>query len=506
MSNLEARKFFLKPESYFNGELPAYFNFEEYLQSSFQFIEESTSEGNIKGNFDLKMARESEKINCKIYANKDGKYDWRPLELVNPYLYGQLILLITSEKNWELIINRFKENSVEKIFVASIPVESNNRDKDKKEQILNWWSSVEQKSIEYALEFKNVIHLDISNCYGSIYTHTIAWALHNKDVAKKSKTKKQKLLGDEIDQIIMNMQHGQTNGIPQGSVLMDFIAEIVLSYCDKLLEQRLINEDFKLENYKIIRYRDDYRIFSNSKNTIEIITKELNDILMSMNFKLNSKKTKYIEETVLSSIKEDKIEYQKFISSIYYKENNKHIFHMNCQKHLLQILAFSKRFPNSGSVVRLVDEFNNNRGNEILNINQNGKIQCVSIVTEIMLNNFRTVPLCTAILSKILNSIEDERTEEILNLIIAKFKDTPNVDLLNIWLQRLTLPYDKTRMYVTDLCRLVSGDKNNIFDSKWVKTNNYKINDKTIIDEEKIQRLTKVISNNEVSIFSEYLL
>lgn len=37
----------------------------------------------------------------------------------------------------------------------------------------------------------------------------------------------------------MGMQYGQTNGIPQGSVLFDFIAEIVLGYADLLLYEDL---------------------------------------------------------------------------------------------------------------------------------------------------------------------------------------------------------------------------------------------------------------------------
>jgi len=55
------------------------------------------------------------------------------------------------------------------------------------------------------------------------------------------------------------MTYGQTNGIPQGSVLMDFIAEIVLGYTDLELSHKI--NQLKIEDYQIIRYRDDYRIF-----------------------------------------------------------------------------------------------------------------------------------------------------------------------------------------------------------------------------------------------------
>jgi len=88
------------------------------------------------------------------------------------------------------------------------------------------------------------------------------------------------------------MSNGQTNGISQGSVLMDFIAEIVLCYVDSLLADKIKN--VKKVDYKIIRYRDDYRIFSNNPQVAEQILKELTDILNDFGMKINSTKTKGI--------------------------------------------------------------------------------------------------------------------------------------------------------------------------------------------------------------------
>ena len=99
-------------------------------------------------------------------------------------------------------------------------------------QILSWWQGIEQASIELALEYDYVfLCADITDCYGAIYTHSIAWAIHGKTVAKQNRTDKN-LVGNVIDWYIQDMRHGQTNGIPQGSVLMDFIAEILLGYAD----------------------------------------------------------------------------------------------------------------------------------------------------------------------------------------------------------------------------------------------------------------------------------
>ncbi|MFW3527930.1 RNA-directed DNA polymerase [Staphylococcus caprae] len=354
MNNEEARAFLLKSESYCNIELPAYINFAGILSEVNKILDEIAPE-KIKQHIELKKLKSQEKTNCKIYANKDGKFDWRPLEIINPYIYVYLVRYITKPEIWCCLKDFFNNNKVDNIKVASIPVESRKSSKDKKEQILNWWSEVEQESIELALDYKKIIHLDISNCYGSIYTHTISWALHGKECAK-SKQNDKSLIGNKIDSLIQLMQNNQTNGIPQGSVLMDFIAEIILSYADKLLDEKIKGQNI---DYKIIRYRDDYRIFSNDSNHLNEITKSLNDILMSLNLKLNSRKTVYSEDVVTSSMKEDKVEYQTFISTIYTKNQSGNItFHLNLQKHLLQILIFSKKYPNSGSIARMLDEFN----------------------------------------------------------------------------------------------------------------------------------------------------
>ena len=131
-------------------------------------------------------------------------------------------------------------------------------------QIRSWWQSVEQQSLIYSLEFSHVLHTDVIDCYGSLYTHSISWALHGIENAKNSKGKNS-LLGNIIDSHIQASRYGQTNGISQGSVLMDFVAEIVLGYVDELINAMLGDPT----DFRILRYRDDYRIFANSDDRAE---------------------------------------------------------------------------------------------------------------------------------------------------------------------------------------------------------------------------------------------
>ena len=61
-----------------------------------------------------------------------------------------------------------------------------------------------------------------------------------------------KSFGALIDEKIRNMNYGQTNGIPQGSALMDFISEIVLGYADLELTEAL--KGIPTDEFKILRF------------------------------------------------------------------------------------------------------------------------------------------------------------------------------------------------------------------------------------------------------------
>jgi RNA-directed DNA polymerase len=106
-------------------------------------------------------------------------------------IYVSLVHKIREENSWKIIQNRFKKFSQNnRINCISIPRQSLSKNSDKAEQIINWWNHTEQFSIELALDYSCLIHTDLTDCYGAIYTHSIAWALHEKDFAKNNRDNK----------------------------------------------------------------------------------------------------------------------------------------------------------------------------------------------------------------------------------------------------------------------------------------------------------------------------
>jgi RNA-directed DNA polymerase len=482
LSAKEAREHLLKQESFCSLDLPPYFVFDDLLNKVKKFLE-----GKNLSEFYHKNPREFENVNYKILNNKNGKYDWRPFQLIHPAIYVSLVQKITEEKNWKTIKNKFNkysENS--QIECVSIPRISLGKEKDKAKQITHWWHEIEQKSIELALEYQYLFETDITDCYGSIYTHLIARAIHTKKIAK-AESRNKKLIGNIIDNHIMDMNQGQTNCIPQGSVLMDLIAEIVLGYADMELANKLTN----IDGYKILRYRDDYRIFYNNPQIGDKIVKALTEVMIDLGLKLNSEKTKTCNNVIAESIKEDKLAW------IQRKQYEKDI-----QRQMLIIHDHSMNYPNSGSLVVALNKYHQRISNIKKYIQT---LPLISVVVDIAFYNPRTYPICAAILSKliILQKEENEKLE-VIDKIMKKFSIIPNTGYMEIWLQRATINYKDDLEFKEPLCNIVKGEDKTIWNNDWLSCKSLKdlISGKMIIDIDLISKLKPVISPKEVELFA----
>ena len=348
------------------------------------------------------------------------------------------------------------------------------------------------------LEYEYIFHTDISDCYGSIYTHSIAWALHGKDMMKKKENRNsQAFIGNLIDQHIRNMSHGQTNGIPQGSVLMDFIAEMVLSYADELLAEKLSGKGDG--NYKILRYRDDYRIFVNNPQSGEEIIKYLTGVLAGLGMQLNAQKTLCSNNIIRDSIKPDKL-----YSVVNGKTSG------DIQEELFNIKYLAELFPNSGRVDKRLQNLHGKIWQNKIWKKEVKKFNpeiLISIVTDLAFNNPRTYPVASGILSEMIGCLQDAQLQK--NLIVKiknKFNKIPNTEHMDLWLQRITLKSFREITYEGRLCRLVAGDASiAVWNSDWLKGKLAEImSSGTIINVDEIEKLNPIIQPEEIRLF-DYL-
>lgn len=481
----EAKDFFLKKESYCNFDLPKYIDFTSLLTDVDSFLA-----GKDISSMGSKKAKNYEGVNYLLLNNKDGKFAWRPFELIHPALYVALVNKITEEDNWSLILQRFNDvHQNDKIHCLSMPVESLSEEQDKAAQISQWWHSVEQKSIELALEFDYLFETDLTDCYGSIYTHSIPWALHDKVVAKLDHSSA--LIGNVIDNLIQSMRFGQTNGISQGSVLMDFIAEMVLGYADSLVSRELndINPDLE---YQILRYRDDFKIFVNNPQVGELVLKTITEVMSGLGLKMNPSKTKSTSQVIKGSIKEDKVEWLKRKQTA-----------SSLQKRLLLIHDHATNYPNAGSLAKALSGFNASLS-KVKQLQSNSIMPMVSITADIALHNPRHLPPCAAILSHLLCYLEnDAEKSRVIQKVQGKFQRIPNTGFLDIWLQRITLPFEPRRYYNEKICKLVNKDSIALWNSDWITSPTLKttVEPSKAIEQTEIDSLPSAIEAEEFELF-----
>jgi hypothetical protein len=125
---------------------------------------------------------------------------------------------------------------------------------------------------------------DISNCFPSIYSHSISWALVGKANAK-SRQLIQTEWFNQLDFYSRNLKYGETNGLLIGPHSSNLISEIILSKIDFELTAK---------GFKYIRNIDDYTCFVNSYELADKFFLELSELLKHYELSLNNKKSKII--------------------------------------------------------------------------------------------------------------------------------------------------------------------------------------------------------------------
>lgn len=492
LNNTQAKEFFMNEENYCNIDLPLYFSFTDVLNQADTILTKKKELNNCI--ISKKALKDAEYKNYKFYSNKDGNYAWRPFEIIHPFLYVDLVNQITKIDNWEYIKKRFKTFKANKkiICCSDIYIDNGNK-KQKATNIQSWWSNFEQKSINMFLEFNVMAKTDIVGCYESIYTHSIAWALHDKQYAKDHRDDKN-LIGNIIDKSIQQMRYDQTNGIPQGSLLMDFIAEMVLGFADTLLSNKL--QDLQIIDYKILRYRDDYRIFAKTTEDVNIILKELSSILSELNLKLNTNKTGIYSDIVNASVKEDKLFWLKI--KLQFEQEN------NLQKKLFILKDFSDAYLNSGQLKKaLTDLSKESFGKYKKEIKRNYETIC-AILCSIWLQNPSSYAQIATIYSKIFEIINSKtKINNLMHRLLTRFKNSPNNTYFEIWIQRALLKFidikDESK-FQSKLAQVVYSPIH-IWDSSWLKPNIFKEN---IIDHQKLKSVGKIITFEEFCLFNDY--
>lgn len=488
----EARDFLMQTQQYHTCELPEYFDFAPILH----FVEEKLGDKRYEECL-RQIPQEMEGVNLTYVLSKDGGYGVRHLTFSNPYLYYFLVREMTSEENWERIKECFDKYRTSSFSAGALPVIPQEKEAFHNATIVqNWWNAMEQRTLELSLDYDHMFITDVSNCYGAIPSETIDWALSMQGT--KEETDDNHALAMSIRKLLAAMQRGRTVGLPQGSAVYDLIAEMVLGYADLLLKEKLTA--CGIEDYQVLRYRDDYRIFSNDMAELKTISYKLEEVLESLNMKMNLNKTRFSDTLIKDALKEDK-RFYIFNTPI---QNKEMAFFAGLQKHLYFIYEFGCKYKDCSQMKTLLNEFDirligklypKKEGKVSDSIFEEDKVSIdpnkwygvekpygfigenlhtmIAIATEIARENVSAAPLALRVITRLMTAIKDNQEKvALMDQVTRKLAGRPNMEYLELWLQNMTYMRDKARnesCYTMPLCKLANQEEMPLWNNSWLK-------------------------------------
>jgi hypothetical protein len=157
-------------------------------------------------------------------------------------------------------------------------------------------------------KYNNLYRFDISKCFDSIYTHTIVWALLNREIVKDNIPESLTSFGGEFDILMQKLNFNETNGIVIGPEFSRIFAELILQQIDKNVHQALIDKKDSKDclihkrDYEIFRYVDDYFIFYNQESTKDEILNEFKHRLKEYKLSFNDSKSELYYKPIITPI------------------------------------------------------------------------------------------------------------------------------------------------------------------------------------------------------------
>nr|WP_167259360.1 RNA-directed DNA polymerase [Frigoribacterium endophyticum] len=156
--------------------------------------------------------------------------------------------------------------------------------------------------------------LDVANCFRSIYTHSASWSTGTDFFSKENLGNgPSKDLGNSMDSIMQVANWGETHGICIGPEVSRVFAEVVFQHLGLEMRARVAAAGIDSSEYEILRYVDDYFIFTDESRTLDTITGIVEAVLMEHKFSLNRNKTRTYTTPFTTSISVKKANLKSFL-------------------------------------------------------------------------------------------------------------------------------------------------------------------------------------------------
>ncbi|MDN3642917.1 RNA-directed DNA polymerase [Lutimonas halocynthiae] len=249
----------------FANKIPSVFTSEQF----FDFVLKKDPGFPKKGSYDFIRYENMRNINVP-----------RLLAIPNPIGYHNLIKTIVD--NWDELTTFISEKTSNQLYkVSKVHIRKKKDSKSLFEMNYKTYEDEPNKDVDLIIGKRYKVHGDISNCFPSIYSHSIPWALLGKATAKR-KSNDKLLWQNQLDFYVRNIKNQETNGLLIGPHSSNLISELILISID--------HELVKMK-YKFTRHIDDYVCYTKHKEEAEKFLVDLNHELKKYELSLNHKKS-----------------------------------------------------------------------------------------------------------------------------------------------------------------------------------------------------------------------
>ena len=199
---------------------------------------------------------------------------------VNPIPYFNVCQFIS--KNWTIFENKFESSqlSLNKVRLG--------RDTEDRAIIVPPMSELAERMSSQLRFSPYILKTDIAQFFPSIYTHTVSWVAHGREVAKANRKHNSTVAKfNAFDCFAQQCQSGQTRGVTVGPDSFRILAEFISCEIDDQLLKR--TGDVIVGG---VRHVDDFYLGVRSEVDASVVLSHLRDILQTYELRVNDTKTK----------------------------------------------------------------------------------------------------------------------------------------------------------------------------------------------------------------------
>lgn len=205
----------------------------------------------------------------------------RELGIPTPMAYQQLCNCL--KENWQQIVEYFAQHTSNQSHIVSrLHIRKIDGTSELFKMNYENWKEDGSPEQDLLIGSKYIVHADISKCFPGIYSHSIPWALVGKAYSKTKEGRNENQWQNKLDSFTRNCKYGETHGLLIGPHASNLLGEIILTRIDDVL----VGED-----WKYVRYIDDYTCYVDSFEEAKKFLVELSVELKKYDLLLNDKKT-----------------------------------------------------------------------------------------------------------------------------------------------------------------------------------------------------------------------